>query len=102
MFVGVKMEQRSILIWKSAMPNKGEKYSKSNTTPEMEAKAAEYRSLMAEKKCMHFALDTHVMRNNVRGKITAMSKDGGSQLWVEWEDGTSGPIRNPNYKWTGK
>lgn len=84
------------------MGDAGGKISKSNTTPEMEAKAERFRLLMASKKCMHFALNTYVMRNNVRGKITAMSKDGGSQLWVEWEDGTSGPIRNPNYKWTGK
>jgi len=49
-------------------------------------------------KCQHFAINTRVVCNNVGGLITAMSKDGGKSLWVEWDDGTRGPIPNPNYR----
>lgn len=46
-------------------------------------------------KSQHFAVGTWVVRKNVRGLITAMSKDGGTKIVVEWEDGTKEIIPNP-------
>jgi hypothetical protein len=65
------------------------KISKSDTTPEMEAKAEEYRLAMLKKQCLHFAVGTWIMYNNIRGEILDRYQwDGTTYLLVQWEDGS--------------
>jgi len=49
-------------------------------------------------KTQHFAIGTRVVCNNLGGLIIRKSKDGGTKLLVEWDDGTITPIPNPNYR----
>lgn len=76
------------------------KISKSDTTPEMEERANTGIARLLNKKSQHFAVGTYVMRRYARGLITRLSKDGGSKLIVEWENGEIEAIPNPHYGWS--
>lgn len=71
------------------------KINKSDTTPEMEAKAEEYRLEMLKNKCQHFAVGTWIMMNNRRGEIMCRTarRAGGVSFLIHWEDGTSSIIK---------
>ena len=75
------------------------KVSKKNQSPNQVDEDREQLLKILSVKSQHFAMGTWVVSNNVRGKITGITKDGGTKLMVEWENGTKSIINNPRMNW---
>ena len=65
------------------------KLSKKDTTPEDEAREAEFRASLAAKKCEHFEPQTRISAKQGRGTVLARE---GKKLTVQWDDGTVSDI----------
>lgn len=70
------------------------KISKSDTTPEMEREAEEWRQKRLTQICQHFAIGTWIMSNNRRGLIADIVEPG--TLKVLWIDDGSASIVRPH------
>lgn len=73
------------------------KISKSDTTPEDEARGREARARFLEKRCRHFEVGTGIMYQNRTGTILERVPCGitGPRilLRIRWEDGSVGIIK---------
>lgn len=75
------------------------KISKKDQDPNANHEAGTALDKLLSKKSEHFALGTYICQfRKGRGLVKAISKDGGTRLLIEWEDGSLESIENPNHK----
>ena len=70
------------------------KISKSDTTPEMEAKAKEYAEIMRQRKSQHFAIGTGIVYNRRRYTVNQIVN---KTLIAIDDDGKAHRIENPYF-----